>query len=51
MSCIENSFELEQFCSELTDDWVLKELKVGEYAEESDIDNIVIELVGDTNAN
>lgn len=27
---------LDDFCKQLNDDWVLKELKVGEYAEESE---------------
>ena len=31
-------FDIDKFCEQLNDDWVLKELKVGEYAEESESD-------------
>lgn len=27
-------FDIDKFCEQLTDEWVLKELKLGEYAEE-----------------
>lgn len=27
-------FDVDAFCEQLTDEWVLKELKMGEYAEE-----------------
>lgn len=27
-------FDIDKFCEQLNDDWVLKELKVGEFAEE-----------------
>ena len=32
-------FELEEFTNQLTDDWVLEELKVGEYAESEEQNN------------